>query len=140
MNPSAMAAPGSGVSTQWAPRVLVVEDDVLVRVAAAQYLRGCGFSVLEAVNVDEALDILGSDKLVRVVFTDVKLPGARNGLDLVRAIQSDYPNVKVLLTSGVSPFPDAPTGVTLLKKPYFLYDVERNVRALLAQRENRVTR
>ena len=53
------------------PRILVVEDDVLVRVAAAQYLRGRGFPVLEAVNVDEAVDILRADSLVRVVFADV---------------------------------------------------------------------
>jgi CheY-like chemotaxis protein len=137
MNPRTIAAPGSGAPSQWLPRILVVEDDVLVRVAAAQYLRGCGFAVLEAVNVDEALDILGADKLVRVVFTDVKLPGERNGLDLTRTILSDHPNVRVLLTSGVSPFPDALNGVTLLKKPYFLYDVERHVRSLLAQLENR---
>jgi CheY-like chemotaxis protein len=117
---------------QHAPRILVVEDDVLVRAAAAQYLRGCGFAVLEAVNVDEAVDILQADRLIRVVFTDVKLPGPRNGLDLMGIVQREYPDVKVLLASGVSPYPDPLNGVTLLKKPYFLFEVERHIRALIA--------
>lgn len=117
---------------QHAPRILVVEDDVLVRAAAAQYLRGCGFAVLEAVNVEEALDVLQADRLIRVVFSDVKLPGPRNGLDLMGLVQSEFPDVKVLLTSGVSPYPDPLNGVMLLKKPYFLFEVERQIRMLMA--------
>jgi CheY-like chemotaxis protein len=140
MNQSSMTASPSDAPTQEASRVLVVEDDVLVRMAAAQYLRRCGFAVLEAVDVDEALAILGADTLIRVVFTDVKMPGARDGLDLAHAILSDHPNVRVLLTSGVSPSPDTMPGVTLLKKPYFLYDVERRIRSLMAQSESRAAR
>jgi len=115
------------------PRILVVEDDVLVRVAAAQYLRGRGFPVLEAVNVDEAVDILRADSLVRVVFADVRLPGLRDGVELARVIQRDFPKVEVLLTSGISPFPELQGGVTLIKKPYFLVDIERHLRSLLAR-------
>jgi CheY-like chemotaxis protein len=140
MNQHSMTAPESGASSQQASRVLVVEDDVLVRMGAAQYLRGCGFTVLEAVDVDEALDILAADTLVRVVFSDVKMPGARDGLDLAHAILSDHPNVRVLLTSGVSPSPGTIPDVTLLKKPYFLYDVEQRVRSLMAQSESRAAR
>jgi CheY-like chemotaxis protein len=131
MNHNTEASPGRIEPAQHAPRVLVVEDDVLVRAAAAQYLRGCGFSVLEAVNVEEALDILRADRLIRVVFTDVKLPGPRNGLDLMGLVQAEFPEVKVLLTSGVSPYPDPLNGVMLLKKPYFLFEVERHIRLLL---------
>ena len=60
------------------PVVLVVEDDVLIRAATAQYLRGSGFEVREAVSVDEAVKILQATPAVRVVFTDVRLPGARS--------------------------------------------------------------
>lgn len=130
-----MATEENDETSPQASRVLVVEDDVLVRMGAAHYLRGCGFTVLEAVDVGEALDILAADKLVRVVFSDVKLPGARTGLDLAHAILADHPNVRVLLTSGVSPSPDAVPGVTLLKKPYFLYDIERRIRSLMASSE-----
>src|SRR5687767_7367827 len=93
--------------------ILVVEDEVLVRVAAGQYLRGCGFRVLEAVHADEALDILAADPSVQLVFVDVRLPGQHNGVDLARIVHATYPDMSVLLTSGVSPFPTV-DGVTLL--------------------------
>src|ERR1700757_2630153 len=80
--------------------ILIVEDDVLIRAAAAQYLRGAGFEVLEAVSVEQALELLRASP-VRAVFADVKLPGAQNGLDLMHIVQSDSPKTKVLLTSGV---------------------------------------
>src|SRR5436190_22919621 len=113
-----------------AATVLVVEDEVLIRAATGHYLRGCGFQVLEAAHADEALDILAADRSVQLVFSDVRLPGSRNGVDLARIVRTTYPDKKVLLTTGVTPFP-AVDGVTLLKKPYFLVDLEREIRALL---------
>ena len=53
--------------------------------------------------------------------------------DLAQTIQTSYPHVKVLLTSGVAPFPDLPPGVALIKKPYFLFEVERRLVSLLEQ-------
>jgi CheY-like chemotaxis protein len=115
-----------------AARILIVEDDVLIRAAAAQYLRGAGFEVLEAVSVEQALDLLLSGP-VRVVFADVKLPGSQNGLDLMRIVHSDYPGTKVLLTSGVVKADEVTLeGITLVRKPYFLFEVERHLRTLLA--------
>jgi hypothetical protein len=69
---------------------------------------------------------------VRVVFSDVKLPGGRSGIDLANAIRASYPHIRVLLTSGIAPFPDLPTGVALIRKPYLLVDVERQLTILLA--------
>jgi CheY-like chemotaxis protein len=115
------------------PVVLVVEDDVLIRAAAAQYLRGATFEVFEAVGVDEALAILRA-KPVRVVFTDVKLAGQRTGVDLMEVVRRDFPDVKVLFTSGVVKADDvADTGIPFVRKPYFLFEVERHIRSLLAQ-------
>jgi DNA-binding NtrC family response regulator len=122
-------APAGGVVA----RILLVEDDVLIRAAAAQYLRGASFEVLEAVNVEQALELLQAQP-VQLVFTDVKLPGTQNGLDLMRIVQSDFPKVKVLLTSGVVKADEVTLeGITLMRKPYFLFEVERHLRALLAQ-------
>ena len=89
-------APASGVST----RILIVEDDVLIRAAAAQYLRGTGFEVLEAVSVEQALELLRAQP-VEVVFADVKLQGSQSGLDLMHIVRSDFPEARILLTSGV---------------------------------------
>jgi DNA-binding NtrC family response regulator len=122
-------APANGI----AARILIVEDDVLIRAAAAQYLRGTGFEVLEAVSVEQALELLRAQP-VEVVFTDVKLQGSQSGLDLMRIVKSDFPDAKVLLTSGVVKADDVTTdGITLLRKPYFLFEVERHLRALLAR-------
>lgn len=115
-----------------AGRILIVEDDVLIRAAAAQYLRGTGFEVAEAVTVEQALEVLRATP-VQVVFADVKLPGSQNGLDLTRIVQSDFPKAKVLLTSGVVKADEVTLeGITLMRKPYFLFEVERHLRALLA--------
>ena len=126
------AETGGGTSAEASGgRILIVEDDVLIRAAAAQYLRGAGFEVLEAISVDQALELLRAGP-VRAVFTDVKLPGSQSGLDLMRIVQTEFPKTKVLLTSGVVKANEVTLeGVTLLRKPYFLFEVERHLRALL---------
>ena len=112
------------------PTVLVVEDAVLVRAATSRYLRRCGLEVVEAVSADEALELLGAGDNIQAVFADVKLPGQRSGADLAHIIRDDFPKVKVLLTSGVAPFPDV-EGVILLRKPYFPFEVERRLKSML---------
>jgi CheY-like chemotaxis protein len=113
--------------------LMVVEDDVLIRSAAADYLRGCGFVVVEAVDVPQAVSLLEADKSVELVFADIKLPGPQNGLDLVNILRRDHPRVRILLTSGVIKPDEAQLDdITLLRKPYFLFEVERHLKALLA--------
>ena len=127
-------SPTTGETPRPDPVVLVVEDDVLIRVATAQYLRGSGFEVLEAVSVDEAVRILQANKAVRVVFTDVRLPGTRSGIDLLEIVRRDFPHARVMFTSGfVGADELADKGVTFIRKPYFLFEVERHIKALLAE-------
>ena len=96
-------------------------------------LRGCGYVVLEAVDVPQAVALVETDRSVELVFSDVKLPGSQNGLDLVRILRRDHPQVRILLTSGVIKPDEAQfDDITLLRKPYFLFEVERHVKALLA--------
>lgn len=111
--------------------VLVVEDEILVRIATSRYLRDVGFDVIEAVSADEAVDVLRAGPRVHAVFADVKLPGTLNGAELAQMVRRDHRQVKVLLTSGVTPFPEI-EGVQLLKKPYFLFDVERALKSMLS--------
>lgn len=129
---SPAAGSGSAPASGLAAKILIVEDDVLIRAAAAQYLRGTGFEVLEAVRVDQALELLRAEP-IHAVFADVKLPGEQSGLDLMHIVQADFPTAKVLLTSGVVKADEVTLeGITLLRKPYFLFEVERHLRALLA--------
>src|SRR5256886_17160351 len=74
-------------STVTRPVVLIVEDEFLIRTHAAEVIREAGFEVAEATNADEAIVILESRRDIRVVFTDIQLPGSMDGLKLVRAVE-----------------------------------------------------
>jgi CheY-like chemotaxis protein len=81
--------------------VLVVEPEVLVRVMVSQYLRECGYRVVEAVSADEALVILqNSDIPVGVMLCTVQLPGAMNGFGLAKWVRGKLPNTEVILATN----------------------------------------
>jgi CheY-like chemotaxis protein len=102
-----------------APTVLVVEDEVLVRLATAEALRKAGFVVLEAATADEARIVLMSFPGISAVFSDIQMPGTHDGIELRRFILANYPDVGIVLTSGAVPPPDH-TDATFLPKPYDL--------------------
>ena len=83
------------------PTVLVVDDEVLVRMVIADYLRECGYRVLEAGSAEDAVAILNSQMKVDIVFTDLELPGRSSGLELARWIRKRHPDMRVIVTSGV---------------------------------------
>jgi len=80
--------------------VLVVEDEPLVRMLVAGTVEEAGFDVLEAGNADEAVRILESRPDVRIVFTDIDMPGSMDGLKLAAAIRGRWPPIEIVLTSG----------------------------------------
>ncbi|MCB8880693.1 response regulator [Acidisoma cellulosilytica] len=80
--------------------VLVVEDEVLVRMVISDYLRECGYRVIEAGNAEEALVILQSSEKVDVVFSDVQMTGPMDGFGLAQWVRRNQPWLKMLLTSG----------------------------------------
>lgn len=85
-------------------KVLVVEDDTLVRLCAAELLDEAGFEVLEARNAREALLTLEREHGIRVVFTDVDMPSGDNGLELARKVHRQWPDIRLVVTSGDSRF------------------------------------
>src|SRR5258705_8024634 len=82
------------------PVILVVEDDGLQRIYAASVIEEAGFEVLEAANATEAVLILEARKDIRVVFTDIEMPGSMDGIKLARAIRDRWPPIELILTSG----------------------------------------
>jgi CheY-like chemotaxis protein len=84
------------------PTVLVVDDEILIRLVIADYLRECGYRVFEAGGPEDAVSILQSDLKIDIVFADLELPGPSSGLELARWIRRRHPNVRVIVTSGVS--------------------------------------
>ena len=91
-------SPGHGL---FRATILLVEDEVLVRMSLAEQLRSAGYVVLEASNADEALDLLQSQR-VRVVVSDIRMPGRMDGVELARAIRAQHPGIKIVLASGES--------------------------------------
>ncbi len=102
------------------PVVLVVDDEALLRWHASDLLASAGYKVVEADDAATALRILEERRDVRLLFTDVQMPGALNGLDLVRKVHQRWPNVLLLVTSGGMTLgnEDIPDDGRFVAKPY----------------------
>ena len=83
------------------PVVLIVEDELLLRINAADMIAAAGFEVVEAANADDAIEILESRRDITVVFTDIQMPGSMDGLKLARAVRGRWPPIKIVATSGL---------------------------------------
>jgi len=87
---------------QFQETILVVEDDILVRMRIAQYLRDCGYKVIEASDSDEAMEVLlHKETVVHVVFSDIEMPGAIDGFGLAKWVREKRPGLEVLLAGTV---------------------------------------
>jgi CheY-like chemotaxis protein len=114
------------------PVVLIVEDELLLRMHAVEMIAAAGFEVVEAGNADQAIEILESRRDVTVVFTDIQMPGSMDGLKLARAVRGRWPPIKIVATSGhvhVSET-DLPEGGRFLPKPYSPLEVTGMLREL----------
>jgi CheY-like chemotaxis protein len=100
--------------------ILVVEDDLLLRLMAVGIVEAAGFEALSAASADEALSILEARADVRLVFTDVEMPGSMDGLRLAHAVRDRWPPVALILTSGRDHIhaQDLPDGGRFFAKPY----------------------
>ncbi len=117
-------------------RILLVEDDALVRGNAAEQLRSLGYDVVEARNGPEALAALERGEPVDLLFTDVVMPGGMNGRALAEAAQKLRPGLPVLYTSGYTEnaivhHGRLDRGVDLLAKPYRLQELAAKISAVL---------
>jgi CheY-like chemotaxis protein len=109
------------------PVVLVAEDETLLRMLAVEVLSEKGFIAIEAEKATAALDICKSRaEEIDVLFTDIRMPGSMDGLELAHRVRECWPWIAVVITSGnlfVNP-PELPAGVRFLPKPY---DMQRVV-------------
>jgi CheY-like chemotaxis protein len=114
--------------------VLVVEDEVLIRMGVVDDLEQAGFSVLEAGNTDEAMSILAAHPEVRAVFTDVELPGTMNGLRLAATVHELWPPIRIIVTSGRIRvgMRDLPDEALFMPKPYNNDEIVSTLRGLVA--------
>jgi|SRR5579862_1723612 len=102
------------------PAVLIVEDEPLIRLGAVKIIEDGGYEVIEAASADEAMRILECRGGIRVVFTDIHMPGSMDGLRLAHAVRNRWPPIKIIVTSGrdLATQVDLPEGVRFFAKPY----------------------
>src|SRR6202163_4705862 len=81
-------------------KVLVVEDEMMLRMRAVDIVEDAGFTPVEAVNADEALAILESRSDIDLLFTDIQMPGSMDGIKLAHAVHQRWPSIKIILVSG----------------------------------------
>src|SRR5437899_6222534 len=118
--------------------ILLVEDEVLIRMPLAQYLRDCGYKVIEAVNADEAMTVLlHQETVIDIVFSDIEMTGSTDGFGLSKWVREHRPGLAVILAGTV------PRAVNAAKelcddgpmpKPYEPRAVYDQIRRLLAAR------
>ena len=121
-----------GLAASRRPVVLIVEDELLLRMDAIDVIAAAGFEVVEAGDADEAIKVLESRRDITVVFTDIQMPGSMDGLKLARAVRGRWPPIKIVTTSGqcVVEATDLPEGGRFLPKPYSPMQVSGLLREL----------
>jgi CheY-like chemotaxis protein len=112
-------------------RVLVAEDDTLVRVALAEELRAVGFAVIEASCADDALAYIRAGGKVDLVFSDIEMPGVLDGRQLAGLIARDYPGIPVILTSGDTQLGSSVSTRLFVVKPYSIAYAVKLFRSVL---------
>jgi CheY-like chemotaxis protein len=117
------------------PVVLIAEDELLIRLHAAQIIEDAEFDVVEASNADEAIAILEARPDISVLFTDIQMPGSMDGLKLAAAVKGRWPPIKILATSGLVNVrqDDLPEGGRFLPKPYDSIQLTETLRKLAAR-------
>jgi DNA-binding NtrC family response regulator len=100
--------------------VLVVEDEPLLRMIAVELLQDAGLEVCEAGRADDAIPVLEDNEGIRVLFTDVRMPGSMNGYALAHYVHGRWPGIKIIVTSGHTAISEdsLPVGAVFVPKPY----------------------
>ncbi len=128
-----------GEAKKDANTIIVVEPDVLVRMTIGQYLRECGYKVIEGAQAQDVWTVVESGVKVDIVFAEVRLPGDTDGFALARKIRQTQPTIDVILTTSVAAAAekskelcdDGPIG-----KPYHPQDVLTRIHLLLEKRRS----
>jgi two-component system, response regulator PdtaR len=111
--------------------ILLVEDEVLVRMMIASELRDAGFTVIETATPRQALDVLTHEFDVKLLLSDIQMPGNMDGLALARVVRSAYPAIKIVLTSGRNATGEATKYDAFVPKPCDPPTMIGHIKALL---------
>lgn len=116
-------------------RVLVVEDDFLISMWADDALRDAGFATIVANDAQAALNVLDAEDDIGLLFTDIDMPGAMDGLELASTVKDRWPTIPIIIASGKHrpSSADMPSHAVFLPKPYLSVDMLGAVHRLCPQ-------
>lgn len=117
--------------------VLVLEPDILVRMIISDYLRDCGFKVVEGVSADDAVVVLESGQKIDIIFAEVQLSGSMDGFGLAQWVREKQPDIDMILTAGIARAAEKAGDLCdegPLEKPYHPQEVVRRINILLERR------
>jgi CheY-like chemotaxis protein len=120
--------------SQLPPTILIAEDEFIIRLTIAEFLRDEGYDVIETANADEALDVFRAGIAVNLLFTDVRMPGSMDGCALAQKVRAEWPATPVVLTSAFSEALLSARSVSqdfVVPKPYRPQAVLATIKALL---------
>ncbi len=100
-------------------KILIVDDEPLIRAHARQVVEEAGYAVVEAANADEAMQLLTADG-VSALVTDVQMPGSMDGLELARSVRASWPKIAIIVMSGrqLPRLSELPASTHFLSKPF----------------------
>ncbi|WP_234889608.1 response regulator [Agrobacterium vitis] len=113
--------------------VLIVEDEPIIRMTVADDLADAGFNVCEAANASDALVVLSACADIRVIFTDIDMPGELNGIEFAHVVRDRWPPIEIIITSGhkrVGPA-QMPARSCFFPKPYTHTDIVSAIKRML---------
>ncbi len=113
--------------------VLVVEDEPITRMDVVGQLEDGGFKVFEAPDADRAIKILEANPAIRILFTDIDMPGSMDGLKLAAAVRDRWPPVRIVVASGLHKIDmDAlPDNSRFFSKPYNVNEIAATMRSMV---------
>src|SRR5271168_5400683 len=116
--------------------VLVVEDEMLLRMSAVDMVEDAGYTSVEAANADEAFAILESRSDIALLFTDIQMPGSMDGLDLARTVHDRWPAIKIILVSGRAELSERerPANSRFYQKPFAMRQMLEGLQEMISSR------
>ena len=114
--------------------VLVVEDEMLLRMRAVDMVEDAGYTSVEAVDADQAVAILESRSDIALLFTDIQMPGSMDGLGLARSVHERWPPIKIIMVSGQLKLAsiDIPADSRFFGKPLEAGEMIAEMRSMIA--------
>jgi CheY-like chemotaxis protein len=113
--------------------IVVVDDDVFERMGASGMFSDAGYRVLEAGDADEAMVLFETNADIRLLFTDVSMPGSMSGSDLAHQVSERWPKVGIIMASGRPRPHQLPLSMMFHDKPYLPAAVLRQAREMTAE-------